>query len=445
VERAVRCAFWLAFGLLNRGEQARGGGWIARARRLLDEGRRDCVERGYLLLPVALQCIVESDHSRAAATFGQAAQIGDRFDDPDLVALAQHGQGRSLIRMGHIDEGVSLLDEAMVAVEAGEVSPIVVGDVYCSVIAGCMEIFDLRRAGEWTAQMRRWCESHPDLVSYSGQCLVRRAEILQLHGAWSEAGEAVRQACQRCLQGPDQPATGAAWYQRAELHRLRGESAEAEDAYRQVSRWARTPQPGLALLRLAQGEVEAAATAIRGAVDEAQARRTRSRLLPAYVEIMLAAGDVRAARLGADELARIAADWNAPLLRAAAGRARGEVLLAEGDAQAALAALRQAWMAWQEIAAPYDAARVRVLIGAAYRRPQTRMPQRWSLDAARQVREPGGADLARLKRCPGWRCPRARKPGAPARRRCSASSRQARPTARSPPSCSSASARSSVT
>ena len=399
VERAVRCAFWLAFGLLNRGEQARGGGWIARARRLLEEEQRDCVERGYLLLPVALQCMVEGHHARAADTFGQAAQMGDRFGDPDLVALAQHGQGRSLIRMGQIDEGVGLLDEAMVAVEAGGVSPIVVGDVYCSVIAGCMEIFDLRRAREWTKQMSRWCESHADLVAYSGQCLVRRAEILQLHGAWSEAGEAAMQACQRCLQGPDQPAIGAAWYQRAELHRLRGESVEAEEAYRHVSRWGRTPQPGLALLRLAQGQVDAAATAIRGAVDETQERRTRSRLLPAHVEIMLATGDVQAARTAADELARIAADRDAPLLRATAAQARGAVLLAEGDAQAALAALRQGWMAWQEIAAPYDAARVRVLIGAAYRRLGDKDAAEMEVDAARWVFQELGAgpDLARVE------------------------------------------------
>jgi tetratricopeptide (TPR) repeat protein len=365
VERAVRSAFWLGFGLLNRGEPARGGGWIARARRLLDEGRHDCAERGYLLLPVALQCIGEGDYARAADTYDQAARIGLRFGEPDLVALGQHGHGRALIRMGQVEAGVSLLDQAMVAVEAGEVSPIVVGDVYCSVIAGCLEVSDLRRAREWTTQMSRWCGSHAELVAYSGQCLLRRAEILQLHGVWSEATEAAQLACERCLQGPDAPAIGGAWYQRAELHRLRGESAQADEAYRQAAR--RRPQPGLALLRLAQGQVDSASTAIRGAVGEARERRSRSRLLPAHVEIMLAAGDVQAARLAADELEEIAGDQGPPLLRAAAGQARGGVLLAEGAAEAALPVLRQAWTAWQEIEAPYEAARVRVLIGAAYR------------------------------------------------------------------------------
>jgi DNA-binding CsgD family transcriptional regulator len=399
VERGARCAFWLGFGLLNRGEHARGGGWIARARRLLDEGQRDCVERGYLLLPVALQGFVEGNHASAAATFGQAALIGARFGERDLVALAHHGEGRSLIRMGKVDEGVSLLDEAMVSVEAGEVSPIVVGDVYCSVIAGCMEVFDLRRAREWTARMSRWCESHADQVAYSGQCLVRRAEILQLRGAWSEAGEAVLLACQRCVQGPDQAAIGAAWYQRAELHRLRGEFAEAEEAYRQVHRLGRTPQPGLALLRLAQGHLDAAATAVRGALDEARERRTRSRLLPAHVEIMLATGDVEAASAAAEELAQMAGDRGALFLRAGAGQARGAVLLAGGDAQAALVALRQAWAAWQEIAAPYEAARVRVLIGAACRRLGDGDAAEMETDAACRVfRDLGaGPDLARAE------------------------------------------------
>ena len=391
VERAVRCAFWLAFGLLNRGEHARGGGWMARARRLLDDSQQDCVEQGYLLLPAALQSIFQGDYARAAATFGQAAQIGNRFGEPDLVALARHGRGRSLIRMGQLDEGVSLLDEAMAAVQAGEVSPIVVGDVYCSVIAGCLEIFDLRRAREWTSEMSRWCESHPDLIAYSGQCLVRRAEILQLHGAWRDAVESAQQACERCLHGPDQAALGAAWYRQAELHRLRGDSAKAEDAYRQASRCGRKPQPGLAQLRLAQGQVDAAATAIRRAVDEAQERRTRSRLLPAHVEIMLAAGDVQAARMAADELAKVAIDLDVPFLRAVAAHALGAVVLAEGDAQAALAALRRAWTAWQEIEAPYEAARVRVLIGLACRALGDQDAAEMEFDAGRLGRFSGSA------------------------------------------------------
>jgi DNA-binding NarL/FixJ family response regulator len=398
VERAARCAFWLGFGLMHKGERARGGGWIARAQRLLEEGQHDCVEQGYLLLPVGLRCLGEGDAAAAYAAFSQAAGIAERFGDPDLIALARHGCGRVLIRMGEIDQGVALLDEAMVAVEAGEVSPVAAGDIYCSVIEGCVEIFDLRRAQEWTAALTHWCESQPDLVPYRGQCLVRRAEILQLHGDWPDALEEARQACERLAGPPGEPAAGAAFYQEAELHRLRGEFAEAEECYRQASQWGRRPQPGLALLRLAQGEVAAAEAAIRQAADEARDRITRARMLPAYVEILLAVGDIPAARAAAETLAAIAAELEAPFLIAVAAYAQGTILLAEGDARAALHALRPAWTAWVELEAPYEAARVRVLIGLACRQLRDEDTAELEVHAARCVFEQLGAapDVARL-------------------------------------------------
>jgi DNA-binding CsgD family transcriptional regulator len=396
VEGAARSASWLVFVLLNGGEFARAGGWLARARRLLDDGGHDdCAEQGYLLVPVALQHAIEGDWESAHAISSQAAEVGDRFGDLDLVTLARNIQGRALIGQGKTAEGMSLLDEIMVAVTADEVSEMVAGAVYCSVIEACQKVFDLRRAQEWTAALTHWCDSQPDLVPFSGNCLVHRAEIMHLHGAWPEALEAAQRACERLLRRP-QPAVGAAFYQQAELYRLSGEFPQAAEAYRQASRWGREPRPGLARLRLAQGQVDAAQAAIRRVLDEAQDRVTRSRLLPAVVEIMCAAGDAVAARAAADELSKLADDLEAPLLRALAAQAQGAVLLLEGDARAALGALRPAWTAWQKLEVPYEAARTRVLIGLACRGLGDRDGAEMELEAARWAFQELGAvaDLA---------------------------------------------------
>jgi DNA-binding CsgD family transcriptional regulator len=271
------------------------------------------------------------------------------------------------------------------------------------VLEGCQELFDLRRAQQWTAVLTGWCAAQPDLVPYRGQCLLHRAELMQLHGAWSDAMEEARRAYERFLQPAAHPAAGAAAYQLAELHRLRGEAAEAEEAYRLASRRGREPQPGLALLRLAQGQLTAARAAIRRVLDETADRPARAALLPAAVEIALAGGDVPAARAAADELARAAEELDAPLLRATAAAADGAVLLGQGDARAALAALGRAWTAWQELEAPYEAARARVGIGLACRELGDQDSAAMELDAARWVfRQLGAAqELARVEALAG--------------------------------------------
>lgn len=405
VARGVRCAMWLGMSLIERGDMAQGGGWIARADRLIEETGHDGVERGYVLIPQALQTLMGGEPAAAFSIFDEVAAIADRFGDVDLMTLGRLGRGQSLIAMSEAVRGVPLLDEAMVAVIAGEVSPIVAGIVYCSVIEACQQLFDLRRAQEWTTALARWCESQPDLVPYRGQCLVYRAELMRFHGAWQDASDEAQRAHDWLSKPPPEPAVGDALYQQAELDRLRGGFGSAEALYREANSWGRTLQPGLALLRLAQGEVAAAAAAIRRALAEATSDLDRARLLEPQVEIALAAGDLVVARDAADHLDRLAEAFGAPLLRAMAARSDGAVRLAEGDVEGALSMLRRAWEAWRDLDAPYEAARVRVLVGDASREMGDLDGAALEFDAARDVFRRLGAvpDLVSLQRASGKR------------------------------------------
>ncbi|MFP3990271.1 LuxR C-terminal-related transcriptional regulator [Streptomyces sp. E11-3] len=401
--RAVRCAFWLGLTLALRGGHARAGGWFTRAARILDESGEDCVERGYLLVPGGVQALGTGDFDRARAALTEAERIATRFGDADLAALARLGQGQALIAAGDAARGTALLDEAMVSVTAGEVSPVASGIVYCAVIIACRETFDVHRAAEWTAALSRWCEGQPGLKPYRGQCLVHRSEVMQLRGAWSAALDEVREACAHMADGTD-PALGMAQYQRAELLRLRGAFTHAEEAYRQAERWGHPPQPGLALVRLAQGRTADAEAAVRRVAAQAEGDRVRrARILAAYVEIVLAAGDTGGAREAADELGKAADDLGSPYLRAVAAGARGAVLLAERDASGAWEALSAARATWQELRIPYEAARVGVLMAQACALLGDHDTAELELDAARTVFEQLGAapELARVERLSG--------------------------------------------
>jgi DNA-binding CsgD family transcriptional regulator len=396
--RAIRCAFWLGFRLLMRGETGRANGWLARAQRLLDRDARECSEHGYLLLPVVEQRIACGEYESAYAAAAEAVTIGDRCGDPDLICCARHQQGRIRLQQGLVGAGLALLDETMVAVTAGELSPVVTGLMYCSVIGACQEIYALDRSREWTAALTQWCEGQRDMVAFTGTCQVHRAEILQLQGTWAAAIEAARHACARA-QGVDRRAAAAALFQQGEVHRLRGELAAAEQAYRGASELGLEPQPGLALLRLAQKRTNAATTAIRRIVSITENRLKRLSLLPAYIEIMLDAGHVEDARIACRELGEIAASLNTQVPGAIAAQARGAVDLAGGNAQSALASLRRAFDVWQRIEAPYAAARVRVLLGLACRALRDEDGAELELEAARSAFERLGAapDLARTE------------------------------------------------
>ena len=305
--------------------------------------------------------------SQAAAVAAEAAAIAERFGHADGFALATHGQGAMLIKAGRVQEGLALLDEAMVAVTARELSPIATGIVYCGVILACQEVYEVRRAREWTAALTRWCEGQPDVLAFTGRCLVHRAEILQLNGDWQYALEEAQRARQRFIDTRNQGRIGLALYREAELQRLLGEFEDAENAYREASRYGWEPQPGLAQLRLAQGRVEAAVSTIQRVADESTQPVTRLGLLPAYVEIMLAAGDLEAASGASLELEQLAERYESAMLTGMVAFARGAVLLAEDDTRGALAALRRAADVWHQLEAPYEVARTRELVGLACR------------------------------------------------------------------------------
>jgi DNA-binding CsgD family transcriptional regulator len=365
VASAALCAGWLGMHHMFQGDRAQAGGWFARGQRLADELAQPNAVQGFLLVPVALGKLYGGDPGGALQLFTQAAELGRTFQEKDLSALSLLGTGQATLMLGRADDALRMFDEVMVAVTSGELSPVPSGIIYCAVIGNCQLAFDLQRALEWTAALDRWCNARPDMVSFSGQCQHHRAELFRLHGAWAEAFEAAARAQELSSKGDPQALYGG-FYEQGEIQLLTGKLDAAEASFAQAARSGYEPQPGLALLALARGDTQQAQAMIRRAAHVADAA-TRRHLLPALVEIELAAADVEAAVRAAAELEAFARECPKPMIRAVAAQADGAVRLAEDDPAAASQSLRQAWRLWQQLGVPYEAARCRVLIGRACR------------------------------------------------------------------------------
>lgn len=367
ITQAARCAFWLGLILMNSGQKARAGGWIMTAQRILEEaGISECAEAGLLLIPQAIGALYGGHPEKALHLFRQAEQTGSAFEDMDLIALSRLGQGQAYISQENVAQGTRLFDELMVTVETERVYPVVAGIIYCAVIETCQKVWDLHRAREWTWALTRWCENHPDIIPFRGQCLVRRAEIIQLYGEWSRAIAETDDACTLLTRPPGEPAAGEAFYRKAELLRLSGDFKKAEDSYGEAAKWGLKPQPGLALLRLAQGQVDAAEISIRNALHETGNVSKRVLLLPAVVRIMTESGKPDEAHAATAELSEIAGRFDTPYLHAMVDHCQGATLLAQEQYQSALGFLQNALVRWSVLRLPYETAQTRELKGVAY-------------------------------------------------------------------------------
>ena len=359
---AARTAGWLGANYASRDKGAQASGWLERAQRLIDQVEGDCVERGYLLLPTMFRYLDSGDLDRVVELTVEADAIGRRFRDADLVALTGHLHGRALLRQGLAEEANKVLDEVMISVVGGRLSPRVTGIVYCGVVDCCFQAHEIKRAAEWTSALSAWVDSQPDLVAFTDQCLAHRSEILFLQGTWNDALAEAKLAHEHKARG--QVAAQAA-YQQAEIHRLRGELELAEQAYREVGLKGIDPQPGLALLRAAQGNVDAAAASIGRAVSECADLTVKAMLLAAQVEVTIEIGDLLGAEAAANDLAGIVEQTRIEMHMAWAASGRGALELARSNHDSALLGLREAIRRWNDLGVPYELARARFRMAQA--------------------------------------------------------------------------------
>lgn len=365
---AARCAFWSVFILVQRGEMARATGWLGRCAALAAASPDGGPARAYLdcvgaFRRVAVEGRYEEGLALAEGVIDHARSGGDR----DLLALGLNIAGRALVKTGRVEEGMTRFDAAMVELMSGELAAPVAGTVYCSMIDACEEVSELARAREWTEALNRWCDRQEGMITFTGQCLTHRATIFRHSGRWDLAGAEAERACEQFVGAADEAATGRALYELGETRRLGGRFGEAEEAYRRAGTWGHDPQPGLALLRLAQGQAESAAASMQRRVAETNDPVEMIKLLPAHAEIMLAVGNRQAARSATEELAGLSDRFGTDCLRAQAAYAAGALALAEGEGDPALSALRTASRTWQTLRCPYEEARSRTLLSRACR------------------------------------------------------------------------------
>jgi class 3 adenylate cyclase len=389
--RAAMVATMLAKDHYAKGASSIGTGWVNRAERLLAE-EPDCVEQGYLeRLKGVIAHEGAGDYEKALEHGRRALDLAMRFADRDLQAIALHDQGRALVALGQVDAGMALIDEATVAAVSGELAPLTTGVVYCNTITACKELADYRRAGDWTEAAKRWCERQA-IAGFPGMCRVYRASIMLTRGAWAEAEQEARRACDE-LGSFNLSYAAEAFYELGEIRLRTGDLAAAEEAFRHAHELGRDPQPGLALVRLAEGKLDGASSCIEGALADESRDLYRARLLPAQTRIAVASGDADTARRATEELKEIARKYGSEALEAMALTTRSMVSLAEENAGEATRAARGALRLWQSVAAPYEAAEARVLLASAHRAEGKRDDALLELEAALGAFERLGAAL----------------------------------------------------
>ena len=394
-ERAALLALWNSRDNFHKGDHSIAAGWFARAERLL-EGREESLAHGYLETIRGMHQVMRGEIETGMENAERGFDFARRFGDRNLAALALVTRGVGMVMTGEVDAGLALLDEATAAAVSGELQPWTTGLVYCATITSCHEIGDIRRAAEWTKAANSWCD-RLDLAGFPGSFRVHNATITRLQGDWPRAEEQALQACEE-LHGFDAFTTSAGFYEIGEIRRRRGDFAAAEEAYRQAKEWGRDPQPGLALLRLAQGKTEAAQAAIRRSLGGRSDPLSRLHRLPAQVEISVAAGDLKTARAAAEELDQLTGSFKlgearTPAFEASTCVAWGQVRLAENDPEGALPELERAVETWRAVGAPYETAEAQVLLGLALRRTGQEEEARDELTAAKATFERLGAAL----------------------------------------------------